>query len=134
MTVDWNHVSEQLKAVGYTGKAGQTVKDLLEVLDGTFGTSQQETAEEVLRLTRELFLGHSVIPDKPDEQWVPAERGNIFVRDNVKVRNDAYDSGPGSIHNGVRGVVAVVKGDTITIRNEDGELFNHQVSRLLKKL
>jgi len=70
--------------------------------------------KDVIDLFSRLALGHSIVPEKPDELWVDAQPGSILVGDEVRVKADAYDGSTGAMHNGRRGkVVGVRYGDII---------------------
>ncbi len=91
---------------------GNAVIKLLEQWE-TMKLSDNQT-KDTLDLFRKLALGHSIVPEKPDELWVDAQPGSILVGDEVRVKADAYDGSTGAIHNGRRGkVVGVRYGDII---------------------
>jgi hypothetical protein len=91
---------------------GNAVIKLLEQWE-TMKLSDNQT-KDTLDLFSKLALGHSIVPEKPDELWVDAQPGSILVGDEVRVKADAYDGSTGAIHNGRRGkVVGVRYGDII---------------------
>lgn len=91
---------------------GNAVIKLLEKWE-TMKLSDNQT-KDTLDLFSKLALGHSIVPEKPDELWVDAQPGSILVGDEVRVKADAYDGSTGAIHNGRRGkVVGVRYGDII---------------------
>ena len=91
---------------------GNAVIKLLEQWE-TMKLSDNQT-KDTLDLFSKLALGHSIVPEKPDELWVDAQPGSILVGDEVRVKADAYDGSTGAMHNGRRGkVVGVRYGDII---------------------
>jgi hypothetical protein len=91
---------------------GNAVIKLLEQWE-TMKLSDNQT-KDALDLFSKLALGHSIVPEKPDELWVDAQPGSILVGDEVRVKADAYDGSTGAMHNGRRGkVVGVRYGDII---------------------
>jgi hypothetical protein len=91
---------------------GNAVIKLLEQWE-TMKLSDNQT-KDALDLFSKLALGHSIVPEKPDEFWVDAQPGSILVGDEVRVKADAYDGSTGAMHNGRRGkVVGVRYGDII---------------------
>lgn len=91
---------------------GNAIIKLLEQWE-TMKLSDNQT-KDTLDLFSKLALGHSIVPEKPDELWVDAQPGSILVGDEVRVKADAYDGSTGAIHNGRRGkVVGVRYGDII---------------------
>lgn len=77
--------------------------------------------KEVVALFNSISLGHSILPEKPDEVWVDAQPGSIIVADEVRVKADAYDGSTGAIHNGRRGRVVGVRYGDIIFKSEDGK-------------
>jgi hypothetical protein len=77
--------------------------------------------KEVVALFNSISLGHSILPEKPDEVWVDAQPGSIIVADEVRVKADAYDGSTGAIHNGRRGRVVAVRYGDIIFKSEDGK-------------
>jgi hypothetical protein len=91
---------------------GNAILKLLEEWGGMKLSDNQ--TKDVIDLFSRLALGHSIVPEKPDELWVDAQPGSILVGDEVRVKADAYDGSTGAMHNGRRGkVVGVRYGDII---------------------
>jgi hypothetical protein len=110
VNLDW--VKAQMEEAKVKVGVGNGVLKLLEKWQGV--TLSESQAKEVLSLFSKLALGHSIVPEKPDELWVDAQPGAILVGDEVRVKADAYDGSTGAIHNGRRGkVVGVRYGDII---------------------
>lgn len=105
-------VRAQLQEAKVKVGVGNAVIKLLEQWE-TMKLSDNQT-KDTLDLFSKLALGHSIVPEKPDELWVDAQPGSILVGDEVRVKADAYDGSTGAIHNGRRGkVVGVRYGDII---------------------
>ena len=110
VNIDW--VRAQMEEAKVKVGVGNAVLKLLEQW-GTMKLSDNQTKDTV-DLFSKLALGHSIVPEKPDELWVDAQPGGIIVGDEVRVKADAYDGSTGAIHNGRRGkVVGVRYGDII---------------------
>jgi hypothetical protein len=110
VNIDW--VKSQMEEAKVKVGVGNGVLKLLEKWQGI--TLSDSQAKDVLELFSKLALGHSILPEKPDEVWVDAQPGAIIVGDEVRVKADAYDGSTGAIHNGRRGkVVGVRYGDII---------------------
>ena len=77
--------------------------------------------KEIVALFNSIALGHSILPEKPDEVWVDAQPGFIIVGDEVRVKADAYDGSTGAMHNGRRGRVVGVRYGDIIFKSEDGK-------------
>jgi hypothetical protein len=77
--------------------------------------------KEVVALFNSIALGHSILPEKPDEVWLDAQPGFIIVGDEVRVKSDAYDGSTGAIHNGRRGRVVGVRYGDVIFKSEDGK-------------
>ena len=110
VNIDW--VRAQMEEAKVKVGVGNAVLKLLEHWE-TMKLSENQM-KDALDLFSKLALGHSIVPEKPDELWVDAQPGAILVGDEVRVKADAYNGSTGAIHNGRRGkVVGVRYGDII---------------------
>ena len=110
VNIEW--VRAQMQEAKVKVGVGNAIIKLLEQWE-TMKLSDNQT-KDTLDLFSKLALGHSIVPEKPDELWVDAQPGSILVGDEVRVKADAYDGSTGAIHNGRRGkVVGVRYGDII---------------------
>lgn len=111
-------VRAQLQEAKVKVGVGNAILKLLEQWD-TMKLSDNQT-KDTIDLFSKLALGHSIVPEKPDELWIDAQPGSIIVGDEVRVKSDAYDGSTGAIHNGRRGkVVGVRYGDIIFKSTDD---------------
>jgi hypothetical protein len=110
VNVEW--VRAQMEEAKVKVGVGNAILKLLEEWEGMKLSDNQ--TKDVIDLFSRLALGHSIVPEKPDELWVDAQPGSILVGDEVRVKADAYDGSTGAMHNGRRGkVVGVRYGDII---------------------
>ena len=110
VNVEW--VRAQMEEAKVQVGVGNAILKLLEEWEGMKLSDNQ--TKDVIDLFSRLALGHSIVPEKPDELWVDAQPGSILVGDEVRVKADAYDGSTGAMHNGRRGkVVGVRYGDII---------------------
>ena len=114
---------------------GNAIIKLLEQWE-TMKLSDNQT-KDTLDLFSKLALGHSIVPEKPDELWVDAQPGSIIVGDEVRVKADAYDGSTGAIHNGRRGKVVGVRYGDIIFKSTDDKTpaldGTHYTPHLLQK-
>ncbi len=79
-----------------------------------------------------------VVPQNPDERWVPAQAGQLTVGDTVRVRFDAFTGSNGVLHNGRRGRIVGVRYGDIIVKTTDGKVpvldGTHYPPNLLEKL
>ena len=110
VNIEW--VRAQMEEAKVKVGVGNAILKLLEEWEGMKLSDNQ--TKDVIDLFSRLALGHSIVPEKPDELWVDAQPGSILVGDEVRVKADAYDGSTGAMHNGRRGkVVGVRYGDII---------------------
>ena len=116
VNIDW--VRAQMEEAKVKVGVGNAVLKLLEHWE-TMKLSENQM-KDALDLFGKLALGHSIVPEKPDELWIDAQPGAILAGDEVRVKADAYDGSTGAIHNGRRGkVVGVRYGDIIFKSTDD---------------
>lgn len=133
--VNYDWVREQLQAVRAKVNVGKAVLALLETWEAQKLTEKSE--EEVIEIFSRLALSNSLVPDAPEETWVPAQPGFIKVGDEIRVKHDAYKGKLGVLHNGRRGKVTAVRyGDIIMRSTDDKEPFldgTHHSPQALEK-
>jgi hypothetical protein len=79
-----------------------------------------EFKKQTIEMFSKLALGHIVIKEKKNENWVPVRPGDIKVTEQVRVKADAFDGELGMLHNGRRGVVVGVRYGDVIIKTTDG--------------
>lgn len=119
---DW--VKKQLKAADVPQDLSTSVKRLLRELE-TMRLKKAEL-ETVVDTFKELALGHSIEPEKPDEKWVQVRPGEYSIGDAVRVHRDAYTGAHGDKHNGKRGVVVGVRGAKAIVLYDDAASSEEQ--------
>ena len=133
VNIEW--VRAQLQEAKVKVGVGNAVLKLLEQWE-TMKLSDNQTKDTV-DLFNKLALGHSIVPEKPDELWVDAQPGAILVGDEVRVKADAYDGSTGAIHNGRRGKVVGVRYGDIIFKSMDDKTpvldGTHYTPHLLQK-
>ena len=133
VNIEW--VRAQLQEAKVKVGAGNAVLKLLEQWE-TMKLSDNQT-KDTIDLFSKLALGHSIVPEKPDELWVDAQPGSILVGDEVRVKSDAYDGSTGAIHNGRRGKVVGVRYGDIIFKSTDDKMpvldGTHYTPHLLQK-
>jgi hypothetical protein len=133
VNIEW--VKSQMEEAKVKVGVGNGILKLLEKWQGI--TLSDSQAKDVLELFSKLALGHSIVPEKPDEVWVDAQPGAIIVGDEVRVKADAYNGSTGAIHNGRRGKVVGVRYGDIIFKSTDDKTpvldGTHYTPHLLQK-
>ena len=128
-------VRAQLQEAKVKVGVGNAIIKLLEQWE-TMKLSDNQT-KDTIDLFSKLALGHSIVPEKPDELWVDAQPGSILVGDEVRIKFDAYTGSTGAIHNGRRGKVVGVRYGDIIFKSMDGKTpvldGTHYTPHLLQK-
>lgn len=117
VNIDW--VKSQMEEAKVKVGVGNAILKLIGEWEGMKLSDNQ--AKDTLDLFSKLALGHSIVPEKPDEVWIDAQPGAILVGDEVRVKADAYDGSTGAIHNGRRGKVVGVRYGDIIFKSMDGK-------------
>jgi hypothetical protein len=119
--LDMNWVKSQLQAAKVRKPVGDATMKLVELFD-SIDNLTPEFKNQTIEMFSKLALGHIVIKEKKDENWVPVRPGDIKVTEIVRVKADAFDGELGMLHNGRRGVVVGVRyGDVIVKMTDDKE-------------
>lgn len=110
---------QQMDELEYDQSIRTAVLRLLEV----WWTMNHSDASRDLTLStfESLARGQSLVQDSEDEVWEQAKPGGIFVRDEIRVRRDAYsDQQTGRAHNGRRGRVVAIRHGDVIVNYTDG--------------
>lgn len=111
VNIDW--VKTQFAKINIHKGTGLAVIELLETWE-KLDIKKPEVAKTVLSVFSELAQGKAIVP--PDNfTWVQARRGDIKVRDIVRVKADGYPGSTGEAHNGRVGVVIAIRSGDIIV-------------------
>jgi hypothetical protein len=113
--IDW--VKTQFSKINIHKGTGLAVIELLKSWE-SLDIKKTDVAKTVLAVFTELAQGHAIVP--PDEfTWVQARRGDIKVRDIVRVKPNAFSDEAGYLHNGRTGVVIAIRSGDIIMDSTD---------------
>jgi hypothetical protein len=109
--IDW--VKNQFSKINIHKGTGLAIIELLKVWE-QLDIKKPDVAKTVLSVFSELAQGHAIVP--PDNfTWVQARRGDIKVRDIVRVKADGFTGDAGHAHNGRTGVVIAIRSGDIIV-------------------
>jgi hypothetical protein len=112
INLDW--VTNQFAKINIHKGTGLAIIELLKAWE-KLDIKKPETAKTVLDVFHELAQGHAIVKDD-DFTWVQARRGDIKVRDVVRVKADAYNiEDIAYLHNGRIGVVIAIRSGDIIV-------------------
>ena len=139
MRLDHQWIEDQLEGSGLTTSGKEIARGLLAVLESSDIPNQiaENTLESVLPTVHSLALGHPIQVEEDEFVWVPVILGEIFKRDTVKIKPDAYNGEHGIRFNGKIGRVVATSGLNISVilDGEDVEsVVKHHPDNLLKKM
>jgi hypothetical protein len=117
LNMDW--VKSQLQAAKVRKPVGDATMKLVELFD-SLDNLTPDFKQQTIDMFSKLALGHVVIKEKKNENWVPVRPGDIRVTEIVRVRADAFDGELGMMHNGRRGIVVGVRYGDVIIKSNDG--------------
>ena len=122
---------EQMTRVGADEDQKRQVQELLE-------TYWKNEDTQVLDMFTSLAQGKALLEDALAEKWLPATPGNVFVRDVVRVKDDAYsEKDRRNVHNGRVGVVVGIRYGTVAVHYTDADVppasFTQHRLQLLEK-
>lgn len=117
VNLDW--VTNQFAKINIHKGTGLAIIELLKTWE-TLDIKKPEVAKTVLSVFSELAQGHAIVKED-NFTWVPVRRGDIKVRDVVRVTSDAYKNELGQIHNGRTGVVIAIRSGDIIVDITDEE-------------
>jgi hypothetical protein len=116
--IDW--VKNQFSKINIHKGTGLAVIELLNTWE-SLDIKKPEVAKTVLAVFTELAQGHSIVPSD-NFTCVQARRGDIKVRDIIRVKADAFTGEAGHAHNGRTGVVIAIRsGDIIVDLTDEQE-------------
>jgi hypothetical protein len=116
--IDW--VKNQFSKINIHKGTGLAVIELLKTWE-SLDIKKPEVAKTVLAVFAELAQGHAIVP-ADNFNWAQARRGDIKVRDIVRVKADAFTGEAGHAHNGRTGVVIAIRsGDIIVDLTDEQE-------------
>lgn len=103
---------------------GQSVTTAVERLLNVWWTQNHtaDTAALTLESFNRLAQGFALVPEVEDNEiWMAARPGTLYVRDEVRVKFDAYRGEVGQFHNRRRGRIVAVRNGDIIVKYEDGK-------------
>lgn len=115
--LDWAH--QQMDDVGLPQDIQTAINRLLDVwwTQNHSDRSRELTLDAFVKLAQ----GWSLVVGSDDEVWELVKPGGIYVRDEIRVRGDAYsDQVTGRAHNGRRGVVVAIRNGDVIVNYTDG--------------
>jgi hypothetical protein len=118
LDMDW--VKSQLQAAKVRKPVGDATMKLVELFDSIENLTP-EFKNQTIEMFSKLALGHIIIKENKNENWVPVRPGDIKVTEIVRVKADAFDGELGMLHNGRRGVVVGVRYGDVIIKSTDGK-------------
>ena len=142
--VDMNWVKQQLTENKTKRVVGDTVIKLLNTWTEVKSTDpdpdkDQANLSQVIELFSKIALGHAIVKENKNENWVPAQAGSLVVADDVRVKWNAFDGEKGKIHNGRRGKIVSIRYGDIIVKTTDGkepllEGFHYTPQQLEKRV
>jgi hypothetical protein len=142
--VDMNWVKQQLTENKTKRVVGDTVIKLLNTWTEVKGTDpdpekDQANLSQVIELFSKIALGHAIVKENKNENWIPAQAGSLVVADDVRVKWNAFDGEKGKIHNGRRGKIVSIRYGDIIMKTTDGkepvlEGFHYTPQQLEKRV
>jgi hypothetical protein len=112
-------IREQFQEAKVKVATGKAVLKLLEAWSKLDLTEKQ--AAEAVEIFSKVALVISIVPDKPDEVWAPAQPGFIAMGEEVRVKSDAFSGELAATHNGRRGKVVGVRYGDVIVRSTDNK-------------
>jgi hypothetical protein len=95
--VDTDWVKEQFIQTKTRKAVGDAVLKLLATWDELKERTGKNDAE-IVEIFGKLSMGHALIKENKDENWIPARAGDLKVTDVVRVKFDAFDKSSGRNH------------------------------------
>jgi len=124
--VDMNWVKQQLTDNKTKRVVGDSVIKLLNAWTEIKNTDpdpdkDQANLSQVVELFSKIALGHAIVKENKNENWTPAQSGQLVVADEVRVKWNAFDGEKGKIHNGRRGKIVSIRYGDIIVKTTDGK-------------
>jgi hypothetical protein len=121
-----NWVKVQLTENKTKRVVGDTVIKLLNAWTEVKSTDpdpekDQANLSQVIELFSKIALGHAIVKENKNENWTPAQSGQLVVADEVRVKWNAFDGEKGKIHNGRRGKIVSIRYGDIIVKTTDGK-------------
>lgn len=112
-------VRQQMRDANVRPLVQAYVEELFNIYERwEYPKSEKDAAFEVFdKLRRDIALDK---PRQVPEVWQAGRPGRFALRDEVRVRADAYLGEVGEIHNGRRGVIIAIRHGDILVKYEDG--------------
>lgn len=142
--VDMNWVKQQLTENKTKRVVGDTVIKLLNTWSEVKNTDpdpdkDQANLSQVIELFSKIALGHAIVKENKNENWTPAQSGQLVIADEVRVKWNAFDGEKGKIHNGRRGKIVSIRYGDIIMKTTDGkepvlEGFHYTPQQLEKRV
>ncbi len=111
--VDLDWVKNQFSKINIHKGTGLAVIELLKTWE-TLDIKKPEIAKTILAVFVELAQGHAIVPED-NFVWTQVMRGDIKVRDVVRVKSNGFTGDPGRVHNGRVGVVIAIRSGDIIV-------------------
>jgi hypothetical protein len=111
--IDLDWVKSQFSKINIHKGTGLAVIELLKTWE-TLDIKKPETAKVVLAVFSELAQGHAIVP-QDNFAWTQVRRGDIKVREIVRVKSDAFTGEAGQTHNGRVGVIIAIRSGDIIV-------------------
>jgi hypothetical protein len=119
MHVNYDKIKEQFAEAKIKVGVGKAVLKMLETWESI--DMPPEMAKEALEILAKVGMGYSITPEKKDEVWVDAMRGQMTVGDQVRLKADAFNGEKGHLYNGRRCVITAVRSGDIIVNSTDGK-------------
>jgi hypothetical protein len=124
VNMDW--VKQQLTQNKTKKAVGDSVIKLLSTWDEVKQKNEplkNINPQEIVDIFGKLSMGHALVKDDKNENWVKAQIGQIKVADTVRILFDAFDESTGKSNlNGRRGRIVAVRSGDIIIKTDDDKL------------
>lgn len=133
---DHDRLRSKLSSIGYSGESHEKLVQALVAVHLTLESfdlskADQDTILDLLSANGRQSL--NTVPDWEEDSWVDFDYGNVRLGDFVRVKTDAYDSGTGSSHNGLVGVLTYMRGGKCTVEYiglASGKTQKHPMEKL----
>jgi hypothetical protein len=115
--IDYDWVKAQLTEARIKRGPGDAALALLKSWEEI--DLSDDLAKEAIEVFSKLALNHSLVADKGNEVWAPAQPGQLKVGDEIRVKSDAFDGKLGKTHNGRRGKIIAIRYGDIIVNSTD---------------
>lgn len=122
--MDW--IKQQLTQNKTKKAVGDSVLKLLTTWDEVKQKNEASKTinpQDIVDIFSKLAMGHALIQENKNENWVKAQIGQIKVADTVRIPFNAFDESTGKSNlNGRRGRIVAVRSGDIIIKTDDDKL------------